>query len=276
MNRTGKMQIIPLENRSLLISNGDPPELEHPEYTVLPLKDETPTNNTVTESSPEAPPSQISQDNTVRTFRFSKEKLVKLKQEASPPSSADQFVSTNDALVALIWQRISNARCIAPSESVSFGMACNGRPRMNPPLPQEYFGNVNFFVFAKVTNQELQAMTLSQVALRIREAVNEMTHNKMISALNFVHSIPDSGRIIPAFSTKNDFAFTCWNKFPMYAADFGDGNPIHIALPPVKFSGFSLVFDTPLGDGSLDVTIGLASTVMKKLLEDPQFTQYIS
>ena len=242
MHRTGKMQIIPLENRSVLISNGDPPELEHPEYTVRPTN-----SNTATEYF-------SAEENTVRTFRFSKEKLKELKQEASPPSSSGQFVSTNDAFVALIWQRLSKARCIAPSE---------------------YFGNAVFLVFVKVTNQELQAMTLSQVALRIREAVNEITHNKMISAINFVHSISDPGRIIPAFSAQNDFVFTCWNKFPMYSADFGDGNPIHIATNPAKFSGFSLVFDTPLKDGSVDVTIGLKSTVMEKLLEDPQFTHYI-
>mmetsp|Transcript_23448 Transcript_23448/g.29890 ORF Transcript_23448/g.29890 Transcript_23448/m.29890 type:complete len:267 (-) Transcript_23448:13-813(-) len=263
MHRTGKMQIIPLEDRSVLISNGDPPELEHPEYTVRPTN-----SNTATEYF-------SAEENTVRTFRFSKEKLKELKQEASPPSSSGQFVSTNDAFVALIWQRLSKARCIAPSESVSLGMACNGRSRMNPPLPREYFGNAVFLVFVKVTNQELQAMTLSQVALRIREAVNEITHNKMISAINFVHSISDPGRIIPAFSAQNDFVFTCWNKFPMYSADFGDGNPIHIATNPAKFSGFSLVFDTPLKDGSVDVTIGLKSTVMEKLLEDPQFSHYI-
>lgn len=61
-----------------------------------------------------------------------------------------RFLSTNDALCALIWRCAIRARELNSSLESKVGMATNGRSRLEPKLPEVYFGNVNFYAMAMV------------------------------------------------------------------------------------------------------------------------------
>ena len=81
---------------------------------------------------------------TKKLFYFSEDNLKKLCNIYSDKNSNDSWISTNDALVAYIRRTTTRAREIPlDTQFVSLVCAftCDGRKRLNPPLPSEYFGN---------------------------------------------------------------------------------------------------------------------------------------
>lgn len=263
----GNQLIYPVvENRALLISDGSKPSLTHPELDVVTQLPTTSISTTATSNVAPLPCS-------VRCFQFSKNSLDKLKQKCSE-SLSDSWISTNDALCALLWQRITLARKLNKDEDTKFGMACNGRDRIQPPLPKGYFGNSNFFVYSDSKIEDLLNLTLSEVALKVRKAVNEVNDEKIRSSINFVHSFDDSSKLRASFIGPADVAFTCWNKFPMMKPTFGNDTPYFVGIPPVPFYGLGIVLDTPKQDGSVNVLLGLTKEQMDTFLEDEIFTLY--
>jgi len=263
----GQPILVPVENRSLLISEGNPPSMEHEEFFVRPPA--PPVSDS--DPKPQPPPAPVTKSIIAE---FPVEILNKLKEDCSVDLPEGSWISTNDALSALIWQRILTVRGHNDEDIVKLGMACNARSLRSPPLPKGYFGNVNFFICVKSTKQEIVSSTLSQVAWKIRQGVMEITPEKIQSSLDFVHSQPDPSKVIPGFVGPTGFAMTSWNKFPMYDIDFAGFAPRFIGIPPLPFSGLALMLDTPKRDGSIYVQIGLEASHMNALLVDEIWNKY--
>lgn len=80
-------------------------------------------------------------------FRISATQLSQLKSAASAPNPSDGWISTNDALSALLWRHITRARSRAvytatsgplfPETALNFSLALEARRRVVPALPEE-------------------------------------------------------------------------------------------------------------------------------------------
>lgn len=88
-------------------------------------------------------------------------------------------ISTNDCVCALIWRLATRARKIPSDQKSKFGQACNGRLRMDPPLPENYFGNVNLYCVSEMLVEELLDSPIGKVAKQIRKSVNAMTADRI-------------------------------------------------------------------------------------------------
>ncbi|KAH9324634.1 hypothetical protein KI387_004812, partial [Taxus chinensis] len=86
-----------------------------------------------------------------RIFHFTKETISQLKQQANQGSCKDTTISSFQALCAHIWQAITRSRRLSPTETTSFKLAINFRPRVVPPFPYSYFGNAIQEVSSTVT-----------------------------------------------------------------------------------------------------------------------------
>lgn len=59
-------------------------------------------------------------------------------------TAAPEWISTNDAFTAFVWQAVTRARAarLSENESVQLLRSVNGRKRLQPPVPEEYIGHM--------------------------------------------------------------------------------------------------------------------------------------
>ena len=180
-------------DRSRLLSNKQPPAHEHPEFFLLPVSVPKPTTETKEseiekqlENEIEKPVVLKPPQPAVKMFHISNESLTKLKQKGTDESDKSCWISTNDALIALVWKHVTKAKKISEEESTALGMACNARSKFNPPLPEGYFGNVNFYIYSRTTVANLLNADFPSLTKQVRDAVNKITPEHVQSSLNYV------------------------------------------------------------------------------------------
>lgn len=84
------------------------------------------------------------------TFLIRKSALVDLKALATSQkpfmSTTEPYISTHDAVCALIWRTVMAARlklgAIAPSDTTTFSMPIDGCTQLFPSLPSDFLGNL--------------------------------------------------------------------------------------------------------------------------------------
>uniref|UniRef100_A0A5B6YT63 Shikimate O-hydroxycinnamoyltransferase n=1 Tax=Davidia involucrata TaxID=16924 RepID=A0A5B6YT63_DAVIN len=76
-----------------------------------------------------------------RVFHFTKEKIAGLKVKANAEMGTTQ-ISSLQALLAHLWRSVVRCRRVINAEQeVTYRLVTGARPRLNPPLPSDYFGN---------------------------------------------------------------------------------------------------------------------------------------
>jgi hypothetical protein len=238
-------------------------------------------------AAPAAPPTLPKMD--PRIFYFSATSLASLKDEASsalPPTDEGvpkPWISTNDALSALLWSCITSARMprlqsslmkAHDAESV-FGMAVDGRGRLDPPLLPEYVGNATLYSTATALLSALTPTSLpvlGLLALSIRESVTRIDNTHTLSAITVLDSATDVRTTKPGFKSflGKDVAMTSWADQGIMETDWGDvvgGKPTYMRVPKHAFDGLCLVYPR-LVDGGLEVLVGLHEEDMARLRED--------
>ncbi|KAG2194868.1 hypothetical protein INT47_002662 [Mucor saturninus] len=175
-------------------------------------------------------------------WKITKSSLQRLKQDLSP-SAPEKWISSGDALVAIISGAITRARESkkvkrlegrSPEESQieAISMAADGRERAPEGNMAEgqYFGNFNVLLSSEVCRSDLLSSTneaASRVALAIRNTLNaELSPEAVKSKISFFEdpkNIEPPGRI----SWTVDVIFTNWCKFDLKSKDYdlGWGKP---------------------------------------------------
>ena len=253
----------------------------HPEYTLIP---EVPT---------ELPPF-MTIPLKVEVFHISPTALKALKIAATPVVETEthakqpMWVSTNDAVSALIWRSL----IVANYEGEEYKdeppsccqVAVNGRPKMDPPLPADYFGcallfGSNYLPISSI----LVPGSLSTMALMIRQSIMKVTAPYVETIIGMIHDIPDYRRFIPSSFVDilgRDNVQTSWSAFPLYAYDWGPtlgGSCERVRAPKLgMFNGLQTVLPAlpESQGGGFEVMIGLESHKMEKLKKDPLWSEY--
>jgi shikimate O-hydroxycinnamoyltransferase len=137
---------------------------------------------------------------------------------------------------------------------------------MQPPLPDGYFGNASLDVIAVSQAGELLSKPLGYAASKIREAIETVTNEYVISAIDFLKNQPDLTRFQdihalggaegPFYGNPN-IAVVSWLTLPIYGLDFGWGEEIYMGPGTHDFDGDSLLLPSPNGDGSVILAICL-------------------
>ncbi|OQE31413.1 hypothetical protein PENSTE_c001G01221 [Penicillium steckii] len=249
---------------------------DHPAWTVLPF------------TPPGAPPKMVSPNHRGQVFYFSPESLEALKAEASPRNTSEpsdqKWISTNDALSALIWRTVMAVQ--SPIEELEgdpvsiFNIAIDGRLRTSPPMHPETLGCfLEYVAVSAPIRQILSSLSLADLAVRIRKAILRADDQFTDDVVSIVEKLEDVDQFVPtAFLDVpgNNCIQTSWINFKIYDLNWGPllGKIDAIRTPHVGcINGLQVVFPV-LPNGGMEILVGVEESCLGRLLNDPVFAHF--
>ncbi|KAJ5984564.1 hypothetical protein N7481_006663 [Penicillium waksmanii] len=249
---------------------------DHPEWTLLPF------------TPPGAPPKMVSPHHRGQVFYFSPESLEALKAEASPSNATEQsdqeWISTNDALSALLWRTVMAVQ--SPLESLEgdpvsiFNIAIDGRLRTSPQIHPETLGCfLEYVAVSAPIRKMLSTPNIADLAVQIRKAVLRADDQFSDDIVSLVEKVEDVDRLVPtAFLDVpgKNCILTSWINFKIYDLTWGPllGTIDAIRTPHVGcINGLQVVFPV-LPDGGIEILVGVEESCLGRLLNDPLFTRF--
>lgn len=212
---------------------------------------------------------------------FSSQKLQELKKAAQPVDSTAPWVSTTDALIALIWRRWTVAiRCLVVEgvKSSTLYMPIDARSRLN--LHPDYMGNAIYR--ASITSPEIELCSvepdaLGRTAARIRSTVQSVDDRTVLRALAQSDSThPSSVRSNLQVLARANITISSVAKYQFYDYDWGCNLGRMMCMRwmfPVVFEGVVIVNPT-FRDGGIEVVTLCDIEVAESLKADGEFTRF--
>ncbi|KAK7351633.1 hypothetical protein VNO77_11223 [Canavalia gladiata] len=210
-----------------------------------------------------------------RIFHFSAECIAKLKAKANSEWNTTK-ISSFQSLSALVWRSITRARRLPYEQKTSCKLATNNRSRMEPPIPNEYFGNMVHALSAETSTGELLENDLGWAAWKLHLAVSN--HNDSVlqqSVKEWVRSpfIPQIARFYDPYCVMMGSS----PRFNMYENHFGMGKPLAVRSGYAnKFDGKVTSYPGREGGGSIDLEVCLLPDNMTALESDKEFVNALS
>ncbi|XP_051136309.1 phenolic glucoside malonyltransferase 1-like [Andrographis paniculata] len=157
-----------------------------------------------------------------RTFVLTNDQIKKLKQYIVETRPCLTHVTSFTVTCGLVWTSLARAEPIADDEPEYMVFTADCRRRLNPPLPEAYFGNCLSMLLAETSHGSLKGEAgLATAAELLGEAIREIVDNK--------EGILADGKNWPekygGLTGKRVLAVAGSPKFSMYSADYGWGRP---------------------------------------------------
>ncbi|KAL2552794.1 Spermidine hydroxycinnamoyl transferase [Forsythia ovata] len=211
---------------------------------------------------------------TVVMLKLSKQQIDKLKSKANedtPYKNTIRSYSRYEAVAGHMWRCASKVRRHADEQLTRLHILVDYRKRMQPPLPEGYFGNASLRQAAITTSGELLSKPLAYASSKIREAIEKVTDEFVRSYLALIKTIPDVsvhrnfhtvGCTQGGFYGNPNMEITSWTSMPVYEANFGWGEVIHMGPGAMGVDGKSFISLGRDGDGSFTVAFALQTEYM--------------
>ncbi|KAF5743517.1 BAHD acyltransferase [Tripterygium wilfordii] len=205
-----------------------------------------------------------------RVFKFSDAAITKIKSNvnASLPSDGSKPFSTFQSLSAHIWRHVTQTRELKPEDYTVFTVFADCRKRVDPPMPESYFGNLIQAVFTVTAAGMLLAnpsgfgASMIQKAIEAHNAKAIDERNKEWEKAPKIFEYKDAG--------VNCVAVGSSPRFKVYGVDFGFGEPeIVRSGSNNRFDGMVYLYQGK--KGGIDVEISLPPDVMERLEKDREF-----
>ncbi|XP_059645703.1 uncharacterized acetyltransferase At3g50280-like [Cornus florida] len=207
-----------------------------------------------------------------RVFHFTKEKVAGLKAKANAEMNTSR-VSSLQALMAHLWLSIircrrSTSRTVDADEETTFRLAIGVRPRLQPPLPQEYFGNAIYFEAVTTKAGELLKHGQGWAASEMNKVI---ASQKDDGIRNYFKCWVKNPRILTMTSmTSNVVLPSSSPRFNVYGNDFGWGRPVAVRSGEANKSGGKVTFFQGAEEGSIDIEVCLLSETLIFMDDDAE------
>ncbi|KAE8652385.1 stemmadenine O-acetyltransferase [Cucumis sativus] len=216
---------------------------------------------------------------STKRFVFAKSDIDVLKSLAvgTGGGSVAKPPSRVVAVSAFIWLRLMALARTRPVKAKVFGALypVDLRARMDPPLPENSFGNVSWFTIATSPVEINEDLPL--LVAKVRTAIQEIDSG-------FVKKLEDSEHLLELMKQVDKqlssgevhlWSFTSWCRFPVYEADFGWGKPTWVCSPSRPFRNSVVLMDTSDGDG-VEAWVNLKEEDMAIFEKDEELLSFCS
>ncbi|KAL2543328.1 HXXXD-type acyl-transferase family protein [Abeliophyllum distichum] len=221
------------------IARGDTniPDPKFDAATIFPPKDHVPGSNQV-----------IKEESTVtKIFVFPTSKIDVHIDKYANTNGEKRRPTRIEALSTFIWSRLMASTQVEenPNKIYSIEPIVNLRPRFDPPLSNDYFGNFWRAASLIITMDKDYDKQSCGFVDKIREAISNVNGDYV-------------ARLRQGNATKTDikdeqqlvrFLFTSLCRFPIYEVDFGWGRPIWVASANFGMKNKVAFFDSQSGNG---------------------------
>uniref|UniRef100_A0A1J3DCQ5 BAHD acyltransferase DCR n=1 Tax=Noccaea caerulescens TaxID=107243 RepID=A0A1J3DCQ5_NOCCA len=207
-----------------------------------------------------------------KVFRFSDSAIHTIKSRANSvvPSDGSKPFSTFQSLTSHIWRHVTLARGLKPEDITIFTVFADCRRRVDPPMPEEYFGNLIQAIFTGTAAGLLAAhgpefgASVIQKAITAHDAKAIDSRNEEWEKSPKIFQFKDAG--------VNCVAVGSSPRFRVYEVDFGWGKPETVRSGSNnRFNGMMYLYQGKAGGISIDVEITLEASVMEKLVKSKEF-----
>ena len=186
-------------------------------------------------SSPPQPPKELDSE----IFFFPRSKLNALKSAVSAamasaiPSSNENrlpsYISTNDALSALLFTCITEARkpfhLTTTQQITSFLLTVSGRHLPKPPLPERYIGNMSIFCQLDLPLHTVtpEFRSIASIACQIRTRLSQLDESHLKRLIGAINKLDSVEKLTSSWRTSKDWGFmiTPWTGQGDYSIDWG-------------------------------------------------------
>ncbi|OVA20760.1 Transferase [Macleaya cordata] len=213
-----------------------------------------------------------------RVFHFTPENISKLKAKAnllvSDQANESSMISFLHVVLAHLWVAITRASCLDPNEETSYQLAIDNRTRLNPPLPESYFGNSVQAVIATAKVGELLERGIELGTSLLNQVVK--SHNDA-AIRRFLVSWMEKPTMMIVFNGSVSTLVTVGStKFNIYGNDFGWGQPIAVRSGFTNHGdGKTTVFAGRV-EGSIDIEACFYLETLKGMENDSAFMEAIT
>ena len=249
--------------------------------SIPPFLERTKARNTRVKLDLSLPPNPVASSNgdakqgpqlREKLFRFSEAAIDKIKSKVNcnPPSDGYKPFSTFQSLAVHIWQHVTQARDLKPEDYTVFTVFADCRRRVDPPMPESYFGNLIQAIFTVTAagllleNPPEFGASMVQKVIEAHNAKAIDERNKEWEAAPKIFQFKDAGI--------NCVAVGSSPRFKVYDVDFGWGKPEGVRSGSNnRFDGMVYLYQGKSGGRSIDVEITLEAGALEKLEKDKEF-----
>ncbi|KAM0942029.1 putative quinate O-hydroxycinnamoyltransferase [Dioscorea sansibarensis] len=206
---------------------------------------------------------------TAKMFSFSSSAIDKLKAAANANISSNS-ISAFQSLGAHVWRAVCRARRLKPEDITVFAVFTDCRKRLNPPMPENYFGNLIQAIFTVTASGLLLSNPPEFGAELIHKVVNSHDNSAITARLGEYEEKPKMFYYSDAGI--NTVAVGSSPRFKVYDVDFGFGRPERVRSGSNnKFDGMMYLYPGRDGGRSIDVELTLDVEAMENLEKDEEF-----
>ncbi|KAL2346290.1 hypothetical protein Fmac_000290 [Flemingia macrophylla] len=204
-----------------------------------------------------------------KIFHFSGEFIAKLKANANRESKNTE-ISSLQSLAAHVWRSITRARNLPYDQKTRCKLAIDNRSRLEPPLPQEYFGNAFGFVIAESKAGELLEHDLGWAARKVHLAVSNYNDKEVRHVANELLKHPLQYQF-GSYYDSYDVVLTHSPKFNPYGKDLWLWEGVQVLTGRNnKHDGKVRPSPSSDGRGNIDLEVSLSPNAMKALESDEE------
>ncbi|KAH0705125.1 hypothetical protein KY290_009820 [Solanum tuberosum] len=209
-----------------------------------------------------------------RVFHLSKENVCKLKAKANYEMDT-KSISSLQAFLAHLWRSVTRCNRVNANEEVTLNIVIGTRTRLNPPLPEEYWGNAAIFKPIKVKAGELLENRLGYAALLINKVVASQNYEEVIDSYKrWVEKpvIVDKKSLFVA----NRLSISSSPKFSVYSCDFGWGKPVGVRSGMANKGDGKVTLFPGVEEGSVDIEVCLLTSTLLAMENDEEFMEFVT